>query len=51
MLLSEPYVRNLSLYQFNLLMQNDIVIGELIRLIKLYRKFEGSTDQHVKFAL
>ena len=51
MLLSEPYVRNLTLYQFNLLMQNEVVIGELIRLIKLYRKFQGSPDEHVKFAL
>ena len=51
MLMNEPYVKNLTLVQFNLLMQDDTVITELIRLIKLYRKYKGSNDQHVKFAL
>ena len=44
MLLTAPYVKNLSLYQFKGLMNDDTVIVELMRLLKMYKKYKGSTD-------
>ena len=51
MLLNEAYVRNITLYKFNQLMNEDTVIDELMRLIKLHKKYSGTTDEHVKYAL
>ena len=51
MLLSIPYVTNISLVQFDQLMKDNTVTTELIRLIGMYKSLKGTTKSHLKFAL